>query len=850
MDYFVSADVMEHPYRSRMPVSMEPYTEQVILLEGQGIWYYRPEDSEQTIARTNTTINISPRVPFSRQDFGYSDSWCIFFVPQSVFKMHPLFDSVLAEILARDERIHVVVTGGRRPRWSDIYEHRLFHAVTQYNASLLPRIHMIPRVSSEKFIDLLQICDVVLHPFPFDGSRTSADALIAGKPFVTLPSEYLRGRMGQAFLRTMNLPELVAHNRSEYVAIATRLATDRRFYENTVEKIKSNLHLIWEDIEVPYEWTNLLSTVAGLTKLNWHDYLSSISADKILQDDLRNVRKAHRADFARVWGQEEYLLHVTEPPQWESTTKTNGKFAGLALLEEELTPVQIPMIFNNWKSVVLGNNPNGLRVAAPVPRYIPFVDAEEKDTKVPATAPTASGTQATRPSLPPLNLTPQQSSSPGNQQKKTVVVAPIEPNNLGAANSVENEEKANIDKDAVITAVRAYASRAQYDQAYAIARRYGSFFTTDPLFIFEYGAIQFFRSDYKSAFEHCAHVIDNYKEWSTSVEAYACAGVSAMYLGGNYQNVSIKSLATAWKLNHERKLAGVNDTITDFIFRAQQPSIEFNLISALATFKRRQECVSVGVSMASLPPVEVGGAHIAIFAAIDWANSTNLPRLQLLEQSLRREGKFQLPDNVSLWQEIHRMQRDFSHVLNPYIDCLCDHLSIVNPLLKEIVIGDLMGIVDNDDHTSEESAEAMRSLRSRLLDMSDAINDYILNRANDTNRNIEHEYPVMKQVYDTYASSGLTLITQHFSTAKSNLTTDMSRALQKNLNNPAISQIYLLNEERFNYKSFDNNWKIRQFVVNSRLTFEDAFEFANVHLANKTVALGAFFVYSTDMCQI
>lgn len=46
MDYFVSADIMEHPHRTRMHLADEPYTEQVVLTEGQGIWYFKPESPE------------------------------------------------------------------------------------------------------------------------------------------------------------------------------------------------------------------------------------------------------------------------------------------------------------------------------------------------------------------------------------------------------------------------------------------------------------------------------------------------------------------------------------------------------------------------------------------------------------------------------------------------------------------------------------------------------------------------------------------------------------------------------------------------------------------------------------
>ena len=63
-------------------------------------------------------------------------------------------------------------------RWTEIYITRLKSALGPEYAS---RLHVIDRVSSEQFLGLIKLADVVLHPFPFDGSRTSADSLIAGE---------------------------------------------------------------------------------------------------------------------------------------------------------------------------------------------------------------------------------------------------------------------------------------------------------------------------------------------------------------------------------------------------------------------------------------------------------------------------------------------------------------------------------------------------------------------------------------------------------------------------------------------------------------------------------------------
>ena len=77
---------------------------------------------------------------------------------------------------------------------------------------IMKRLIFIKRVSAQHFDKLMLIADCLLHPFPFDGSRTSYDGLSFDIPILTLPSEYLRGRMGHIYYRTINLPEIVAHN--------------------------------------------------------------------------------------------------------------------------------------------------------------------------------------------------------------------------------------------------------------------------------------------------------------------------------------------------------------------------------------------------------------------------------------------------------------------------------------------------------------------------------------------------------------------------------------------------------------------------------------------------------------
>ena len=329
IDYFVSADFMEHPYRTRIALDDEPYTEQVILLPGQGIWYSSPNSADYV--DMSLRFNITSSRIFTREEFGFGADWFVFFCPQSLFKMHPLFDLVLADILRDNPTAHVVLTSGRRERWTTVFVERLQKSL----GPDMKRCHFISRVSSEKFLQLLNISDVLLHPFPFDGSRTAADGIGMGIPFITLPAEYLRGRMGVSLLRTLNLPELVARNMSDYVRIATQMCNDPAYYRRIRGMLRERADLIWEDMEYPFSWTQFLATVSELSVPKWSTFIAGTGRDITLETELVNRRMENRKLFDQSWGSEAWLL------------SEDGK----VVLPSSLAPSQKPAIFTNWQHV-------------------------------------------------------------------------------------------------------------------------------------------------------------------------------------------------------------------------------------------------------------------------------------------------------------------------------------------------------------------------------------------------------------------------------------------------------------------------------------------------------------------
>lgn len=68
--------------------------------------------------------------------------------------------------------------------------------------------------------------DVGLDPFPFNGGKSTCDALWMGVPVVTLTGNSLMSRIGVSLLSRAGLPDLIAADEEDYLRIASALAAD------------------------------------------------------------------------------------------------------------------------------------------------------------------------------------------------------------------------------------------------------------------------------------------------------------------------------------------------------------------------------------------------------------------------------------------------------------------------------------------------------------------------------------------------------------------------------------------------------------------------------------------------
>ncbi len=79
----------------------------------------------------------------------------------------------------------------------------------------------------EQMLAEFALVDIALDPIPYNGATTTCLALWMGVPVVSLAGEGYSSRMGASLLKALCRPGWVATTPEEYIAIATRLASDR-----------------------------------------------------------------------------------------------------------------------------------------------------------------------------------------------------------------------------------------------------------------------------------------------------------------------------------------------------------------------------------------------------------------------------------------------------------------------------------------------------------------------------------------------------------------------------------------------------------------------------------------------
>jgi CRISPR-associated protein Csy1 len=217
--------------------SMEPegaqahYTERLVALPGIGTRYARPA--------------LPARA--TREALGLPADDVLFLCPQSLFKIAPDDDALFARVLAEVPASRLVLFEGRHPVLTHRYLARLDAALSAVGVARGERVIVRPQVRHDLYVQTNLACDAMLDTLRWSGGNTSLDAIAAGLPIVALPGRLMRARQSAAMLGIAGVPELIANDVDDYVAIASRLAGDRAFRDATSAKLRDGAALVFDD---------------------------------------------------------------------------------------------------------------------------------------------------------------------------------------------------------------------------------------------------------------------------------------------------------------------------------------------------------------------------------------------------------------------------------------------------------------------------------------------------------------------------------------------------------------------------------------------------------------------------
>ncbi|HEX4764537.1 MAG TPA: tetratricopeptide repeat protein [Usitatibacter sp.] len=217
--------------------SMEPadarshYSERLGLLPGLGTRYGIPKGDDKR----------------TRSEFGLPEGRTLYLVPQSLFKIHPDNDDLIARVISGDPDATAVLFASNHDPVTQALGARLGAAFRRHGIDIHQRaIFLMPNVPHPSYLRLNELCDVMLDTLHWSGGNTSLDALSSGLPVVTLPGEYMRGRQSQAMLRALEVPQLIAPTPDEYVATALRLGQDKEERRAVSERLLANRPALFE----------------------------------------------------------------------------------------------------------------------------------------------------------------------------------------------------------------------------------------------------------------------------------------------------------------------------------------------------------------------------------------------------------------------------------------------------------------------------------------------------------------------------------------------------------------------------------------------------------------------------
>lgn len=182
---------------------------------------YQPNDNQQ---------KISDKV-FTRTEVGLPEHGFVFSSFNQPYKLDPVIFDIWMNLLNQVKHsvlwLYVV---------DDVAVTNLKHEAEKRGIDTA-RLIFAEKLQKELHLARIKLADLVLDTRVYNGHTTTADALWAGVPVITMQGQHFASRVSSSLLRAMDLAELVTTDLDSYESLALNLASDSQDLNTLREKL-------------------------------------------------------------------------------------------------------------------------------------------------------------------------------------------------------------------------------------------------------------------------------------------------------------------------------------------------------------------------------------------------------------------------------------------------------------------------------------------------------------------------------------------------------------------------------------------------------------------------------------
>jgi len=199
-----------------------------------------PLYSEQVLRLPHTVFCFAPEEDYPSPKFKAADAkrTLTFGSFNNVPKLTPRTLQLWARVLEAVPDSRLVL---KAPSFGDAAAKRIFSDRLQALGVDLARVEFRGPVGLTDMMAEYADIDIALDPVPYNGGTTSLQAMWMGVPVLTQMGAHFVSRMGASFMTAAGLSDWVARDDDDYVAIAQRMAADRKALLNLKKGLRDRL---------------------------------------------------------------------------------------------------------------------------------------------------------------------------------------------------------------------------------------------------------------------------------------------------------------------------------------------------------------------------------------------------------------------------------------------------------------------------------------------------------------------------------------------------------------------------------------------------------------------------------